>query len=69
MGAPSTGISVPLRVTVTGLAMGSPEFASDNWPAGTGRSVGPKPVPQNVMVSPGCAGTVVVPENVPFLAA
>src|SRR5438552_17907735 len=38
-------------------------------PAGTAGLVGPNPVPQRMITSPGLAGTVVLPAKVPFLTA
>ena len=38
-------------------------------PGGTAGAVGPKPVPHKIMTSPGLAGTVVAPANVPFFTA
>lgn len=44
-------------------------FAGATCPSGATGDVGPKPVPVSTMVSPGLAGTVVMPTNTPFLTA
>src|SRR5580704_19786479 len=58
-----------LSVTVTLLAVEKVGVAGIATPNGFAGEVGPKPEPQMTIVSPGAAGTVVIPGIEPFAAA
>ena len=58
-----------ITVTVTGVAVLYVVLDGVSAPAGADGLVGPKPVPHRMTTSPGAAGTVVSPANVPFLTA
>src|SRR5690349_18230782 len=68
MAAPKTSASVPPTATFTGLVVEKVELAGICTPKGAAGVVGPKPVPQRMITSPGFAGVVALP-SVPFFTA